>query len=184
MTGKEAQMRKKKEILLEILDWSRFIFTALVLGFLISNKLIANAQVPTGSMENTIMPESRIIINRLAYINEKPERGDIISFYFPDDGKTNFLKRVIGLPGETVLGKDGYVYIDGTILEETYLKEPMEGEFGPFTVPEDSYFVMGDNRNNSWDSRYWSDSFVEKKEIVGRAEFEYFPELKRLRQKE
>ena len=184
MTGKEAQMRKKKEILLEILDWSRFVFTALVLGVLISNKLIANAQVPTGSMENTIMPESRIIINRLAYINEKPERGDIISFYFPDDGKTNFLKRVIGLPGETVLGKDGYVYIDGTILEEIYLKEPMEGEFGPFTVPEDSYFVMGDNRNNSWDSRYWTDPFVEKKEIVGRAEFEYFPELKRLRQKE
>lgn len=100
MTGKEAQMRKKKEILLEILDWSRFIFTALVLGFLISNKLIANAQVPTGSMENTIMPESRIIVNRLAYINEEPERGDIISFYFPDDGKTNFLKRFIGLPGE------------------------------------------------------------------------------------
>lgn len=83
-----------------------------------------------------------------------------------------------------MIGKDGYMYIDGTILEETYLKEPMEGEFGPFTVPEDSYFVMGDNRNNSWDSRYWTDSFVDKKEIVGRAEFEYFPDLKRLRRKE
>ncbi len=177
-------MRKKKEILLEILDWSRVILTGLVLGFLISNKLIANAQVPTGSMEDTIMPESRIIINRLAYVNEEPKRGDIISFYFPDDGKTNFLKRIIGLPGETVLGKDGNVYIDGVILEENYLKEPMKGEFGPFLVPEDSYFVMGDNRNNSWDSRYWTDSFVEKKEIAGRAEFEYFPELKWLHQKE
>ena len=177
-------MRKQKEILLEILDWSRVILTGLVLGFLISNKLIANAQVPTGSMENTIMPESRIIINRLAYVSEEPKRGDIISFYFPDDGKTNFLKRIIGLPGETVLGKDGKVYIDGVVLEENYLKEPMEGEFGPFLVPEDSYFVMGDNRNNSWDSRYWTDSFVEKKEIAGRAEFEYFPELKWLHQKE
>lgn len=168
---------------MEILDWSRVILTALMFGFLISNKLIANAQVPTGSMENTIMPESRIIINRLAYISEEPERGDIISFFFPDDGKTNFLKRIIGLPGETVSGKDGYVYIDEVKLEEFYLKEPMEGEFGPFTVPEDSYFVMGDNRNNSWDSRYWTDSFVEKKEIVGRAEFEYYPELKWLQKK-
>ncbi|MDE7250734.1 MAG: signal peptidase I, partial [Lachnospiraceae bacterium] len=78
----------------------------------------------------------------------------------------------------------GNVYIDGVVLDENYLKEPMEGEFGPFLVPEDSYFVMGDNRNNSWDSRYWTDSFVEKKEIAGRAEFEYFPELKWLHQKE
>lgn len=171
-------MKKHKKILLEILDWSRVILTALALGFLISNKLVANAQVPTGSMENTIMPESRIIINRLAYAKEEPKRGDIISFTFPDDGKTNYLKRIIGLPGETISGKDGSVYIDGVILEERYLKEPMLGEFGPFFVPDGSYFVMGDNRNNSWDSRYWQDSFVEKKEILGRAEFEYFPELK------
>lgn len=171
-------MKKKKDILMELLDWSRVILTALALGFIISNKLIANAQVPTGSMENTIMPESRIIINRLAYLNEEPKRGDIISFYYPDDGKTNYLKRIIGLPGETVFGKDGSVYIDGSILDESYLKEPMVGDFGPFLVPGGSYFVMGDNRNNSWDSRYWRDSFVERDEIVGRAEFEYFPKLK------
>ena len=172
---------RKKEILLEILDWSKVILTALAIAFIANHTLIANAQIPTGSMENTIMTESRVIINRLAYVNEEPKRGDIISFYYPDDGHTLFIKRVIGLPGETVWGIDGNVYIDGEILVEGYLKEEMEGSFGPFVVPEDSWFVMGDNRNNSWDSRYWADSFVEKREMIGRAEFQYFPEIKSLR---
>ena len=175
------QGNKKKEILLEVLDWSRVILTALAIAFIANHTLIANAQIPTGSMENTIMAESRVVINRLAYLNEEPKRGDIISFYYPDDGHTLFIKRVIGLPGETIWGVDGNVYIDGGILEEGYLKEEMEGSFGPFVVPGDSWFVMGDNRNNSWDSRYWEDSFVEKSEMIGRAEFQYFPEIKSLR---
>lgn len=175
---RKRKISRKKKILLEILDWSRVILTALAIAFIANHTLIANAQVPTGSMENTIMPSSRVIINRLSYVNEEPKRGDIVSFYFPDDGHTLFIKRIVGLPGETVWGKDGNVYIDGEILEEEYLKEEMEGSFGPFVVPENAWFVMGDNRNNSWDSRYWEDSFVEKREIVGRAWFEYFPEVK------
>ena len=85
---------RKKEILLEILDWSKVILTALAIAFIANHTLIANAQIPTGSMENTIMTESRVIINRLAYVNEEPKRGDIISFYYPDDGHTLFIKHI------------------------------------------------------------------------------------------
>lgn len=176
-------MRKSRRmrILCEVLDWSRVIVTGLALAFVISNTLIANAQVPTGSMEETIMPGSRIIINRLAYRTAGPARGDIISFCYPDDGKTIYLKRIIGLPGECVEGKNGKVYIDGEALDEAYVKEAIYSDFGPFLVPADSYFMMGDNRNNSWDSRYWEEPYVKKNEIIGRAEFEYFPEFKWLR---
>lgn len=170
----------KNRILYEVLDWSKAVLAGLGVGFFVSSTLIANAQVPSGSMEMTIMTGSRIIINRMAYISREPSRGDIIAFYFPDDGETEYIKRVIALPGETIEGMEGKVYINGGIYEEDYIKEEMEGSFGPYTVPEGSYFVMGDNRNNSADSRYWMDKFVEKDEIIGRAEFEYFPQIKRL----
>lgn len=175
---KEKKIRNK--ILYEILDWSKVILTALVIAFVVSHTLIANAQVPTGSMETTIMKGSRIIINRLAYLNEGPQRGDIIAFYFPDDGKSLYLKRIVGLPGEKIQGIGGIIYIDDEPLSEDYVREEINEDFGPYVVPENSWFVMGDNRNNSLDSRYWKDKFVEKSEIVGRAEIEYFPEIKRL----
>lgn len=180
--GKEVKMRKNKirnKILYEILDWSKVILTALVIAFVVSHTLIANAQVPTGSMETTIMKGSRIIINRLAYLSEDPQRGDIIAFYFPDDGESLYLKRIVGLPGEKIEGVDGMIYINGKPLSEDYIREQINEDFGPYVVPEDSWFVMGDNRNNSLDSRYWEDKFVERDEIVGRAEIEYYPEFKK-----
>lgn len=187
-SGQRAPMDKSRcqsrpvlhRILHEILDWSRVLLTGLIIAFVVSHTLIANAQVPTGSMETTIMKGSRIIINRLAYVSGEPERGDIIAFYFPDDGKSLYLKRIIGLPGEEIRGVDGVVYIDGQPLSESYVREKAKEDFGPWVVPEDSWFVMGDNRNNSLDSRYWKDKFVERDEILGKAEVEYFPELKRL----
>ena len=177
---KERAKSRRMRILYEILDWSRVIVTGFAMAFVISNTLIANAQVPTGSMETTIMKGSRIIVNRLAYVSADPQRGDIIAFYFPDDGKSLYLKRIIALPGEEIRGVDGVVYIDGQPLSESYIREAAEEDFGPWVVPENSWFVMGDNRNNSLDSRYWEDKFVERDEILGKAEVEYFPELKRL----
>lgn len=174
-------MRNKKilkKILYEILDWSKVILTALVIVFVVSHTLIANARVPTGSMETTIMKGSRIIINRLAYLSAEPERGDIIAFYFPDDGESLYLKRIVGLPGERIEGAGGVIYVNGKPLREEYIREEIREDFGPYVVPEESWFVMGDNRNNSLDSRYWEDKFVERDEIVGKAEVEYFPELK------
>lgn len=173
-------MINKKKIISEILDWTKTIAIALAVGFLVSRVLVTSAQVPTGSMENTVMPGSRLLINRIAYAVTDPKRGDIIAFYYPDDGETVFLKRIIGLPGETVEGTEGLVYVNGEPLEEDYIREKIDCDFGPFHVPEDMYFVMGDNRNNSWDSRYWDHKYVAEEVIIGKAELEYFPKIKLL----
>ena len=170
----------RKKILTEIFDYAKIILTALVLSYGLNHYVIANALVPTGSMESTIEPNDRIFINRLAYVSKEPQRGDIISFYLPDNEQENFLKRIIGLPGETIEGRDGEIYIDGTVLDETYIKEKSYDDFGPYTVPENCYFCMGDNRNNSWDSRYWENKFVSKDKIVGKAMLKYYPNLENL----
>lgn len=170
----------------EIISWAKTILFALVLAFLINHFVIVNATVPTGSMETTIMPDDRIVALRLSYLFEDPKRGDIIVFKYPDDPqqKTLYVKRVIGLPGETVEVIDGDVYINGskTPLNETYTKEKAIGDFGPFEVPEDSYFMMGDNRNNSLDSRYWENKYVPKDKILGKVFFKYFPGFKFFKQ--
>lgn len=171
----------KRKLLNEIFSYSKIILLSLILTFFINTKLIANAQVPTTSMETTIMADSRIIINRLAYISTNPKRGDIISFQCPDEapGSIPFLKRIIALPGETIEGRNGKIYIDNLELEERYVKVSMTEDFGPYTIPDNCYFMMGDNRNNSWDSRYWNNKFVKRDTILGKAEFEYYPEIKK-----
>lgn len=171
---------KREEIISETLSWVKtFVFAASVALF-VNTTLIVNAEITSGSMENTIMTDSRVLVNRLEYRKEGPKRGDIIEFYYPDDGKTRYVKRVIAVAGETVEGRDGSVYVDGVLLEEPYIKEKSYLDFGPYLVPEDSCFVMGDNRNNSWDSRYWNNKFVPEDAIIGKAVLEYFPELKPL----
>ena len=130
-------------------------------------------------MEHTIEPGDNLFGFRLAYLNSEPERGDIIIFKFPDDESEKYVKRVIGLPGEKIRITDGKVYINDSAepLQEDYLKEEWIRATGPyeFEIPEGSYFVMGDNRNNSYDSRYWQHTFVTKDEIIGEALFIYYP---------
>lgn len=171
---------KKKEILKEVFSYSKIILFSLLFAYIINNKLVANAQVPTTSMETTIMKDSRIIINRLAYISCSPSRGDIVAFQCPDEapGSVPFLKRIIALPGETVEGSGGKIYINGKAVIETYTGNTVTDDFGPYDIPESCYFMMGDNRDNSWDSRYWKSKFVNESSIIGKAEFEYFPEFK------
>jgi signal peptidase I len=109
----------------------------------------------------------------------EPERGDIVIFKFPDDESQKFIKRIIGLPGEKVVIEDGKIYINDSEvpLEETYLKEEWVVGTGPyeFNVPEGCYFVMGDNRNDSNDARFWDNTYVTAEEIIGKAEFIYYP---------
>ena len=130
----------------EVLSWIITFALAIGAAFLIKNYLIINADVPTGSMENTIMPGDRLIGNRLAYKKEGPKRGDVVIFHYPDNEEELYVKRVIGLPGETVDIDNGQIYIDGaeTPLQENYLKETWTVATGPyhFEVPEDSYLVM------------------------------------------
>lgn len=96
----------------EIISWIQIIVAAVVIALFLNNVIIANSRVPTGSMENTIMSHSRVIGSRLAYINSEPERGDVVIFKFPDNREVYYVKRVIGLPGETVNVVDGKVYIN------------------------------------------------------------------------
>ena len=167
-------------------DWKQelksFAYTLLitvVVVFVLKNYVIINATVPTGSMENTIMPADNILGYRLAYLNEGPKRGDVIFFYFPDDETQKFVKRVIGLPGETVTILDGKIYIGNSSepLDEPYLKEEWTRGTGPyvFQIPEDSYLCLGDNRNRSADAREWNNPYVAKEKIIGKAIFTYFP---------
>ena len=170
----EKSPEKKEIILKEVL----FYVLVLVGAFLIWRFVLLNAQVPSASMENTIMTGTRIMGLRCAYWFSDPERGDIIVFYAPDHPDTLYVKRVIGLPGDTVEIVDGQTYINGEPLQEDYLAEPMKGDYGPYQVPEGAYFMMGDNRNHSSDAREWKNTYVYKDAIVGKAYFSYWPKLK------
>lgn len=161
----------------EIISLLGTMVIAAVAVFLLKEFIIINAYIPTGSMENTIMPDDRVIGNRLAYLVREPERGDIVIFKYPDDEKQLFVKRIIGLPGETVAVEDAKVYVEGRLLAEDYLKEEWILDNGPYTfeVPEGSYLVLGDNRNNSKDARYWDETYVTEDKILGEAVFRYWP---------
>ena len=180
----QGRSRRKKEgedqpfsLKKEIISWLQIIVAAVVIALVLNNFVIANSRVPTGSMENTIMSRSRVIGSRLAYLKDDPQRGDIVIFHYPDDESIYYVKRVIGLPGETVMSEDGKVYINGsdTPLDEPYLAEPMEGSYGPYTVPEGCYFMLGDNRNNSRDARFWENKYVKKDKIIAKVLFCYYP---------
>ena len=172
------------------------IILVVIVVTIINNIVLINAKIPSESMENTIMTGDRIFGYRLAYglnidlfgheSNKKfkdPQRFDIIIFKYPDDESQLFIKRIIGRPGEKVQIINGKVYINDseTPLDDSFVAEVPRGNFGPYEVPEDSYFVMGDNRNHSRDSRYWKTSnFVTYDEIVGKAVVRYYPSIKLL----
>lgn len=171
------------------------IIIVVVVVLIVNNVVLINAKIPSESMENTIMTGDRIFGFRMAYginfdffgthVSKKmkdPERYDIIIFKYPDDESQLFIKRLIGLPGETVEIRDGKVYIDGSEepLDDSFVPETPTGNYGPYTVPEDCYFMLGDNRENSRDSRFWDNTFVTFDEIVGKAVIRYFPSIKLL----
>ena len=174
--GKEEKtsLDKAKTNLKEALDWLFTLVIVIIVSFLITNFIILKAEVPTGSMKNTINIKDRVIGWRLI---SKVERGDIVIFpalkYAEEDAL--YVKRVIGLPGETVEIKDGKVYINGELLKEDYLPEEMVYSKGEYHVPEGCYFVMGDNRNNSRDARYWENKYIAEDDILAKVVFKYSP---------
>ena len=168
---------KRPSKIKEIFSWIMTIVLAVVAAKLINNYVILKAEVPTGSMENTIQVDDCIMGLRVAYLLSEPERGDIVIFPWPDDPEITYVKRIIGLPGETVEIKDGAVYIDGIALEEEYLKEEMRGSYGPYEVPEGCYFMLGDNRNSSADSRRWDNKYLKREDIEAKVIFRYSPDF-------
>ena len=226
---KGKKQKKKKSKFRETIDFLLPIIIAVIVALLLKSFVFANAVVPTGSMKNTIGEGDRIIASRLAYINSDPERYDIILFYFPDDESQIFVKRVIGLPGETVTIVDGSAFItdkDGNTYEtdQSFITngDPI-GDYGPFYIPEKGetittdgvfcyaengmrvgysqfvdkycdvsasgeytvaenlYFCMGDNRNESHDSRFWDNTYVAENKILGEAKFKYYPKFETLK---
>ncbi len=173
---------KSQKIKKELIDIIKTIIIAIIVAFVITHFIIVNAVVPTGSMKNTIMPNDRLIAFRLSYLFSDPERYDIVVFKAPDDESTLYVKRIIGLPGEKVNIIDGKVFIDDqeVPLSDDYIMEDMLGSFGPYTVPENSYFMLGDNRNDSQDSRYWENTFLPKENILGKVLFKYYPKIESL----
>ena len=179
------QKMTKSQVKREVMEWILILEIAVVIAVLVNMFLIVNAVIPSASMETTIMTGDRIFGNRLAYKNHDPQRGDIVIFRFPDDESQLFIKRIIGMPGDTVEFRDGDVYINNSEipLNDEFCSVQDMTEFdpnrttltNPFTVPEDSYFVMGDNRLNSRDSRYWKNPFVKRDKILGEAVFRYWP---------
>lgn len=166
---------KKKHLINEVLSILEIFAFAAVIAIIIVFYIIVNSTVPTGSMSNTIKAGDRVIGLRLAYLFSEPERGDIIIFKFPDNEEENYIKRIIGLPGDTVEIRSGILYINDEVYKEYYLREPMRvASYGPYEVPEDCYFVLGDNRNDSVDSRFWNNKYVHKSKIIGKALFKYW----------
>ncbi len=178
-----------------LLEWASVVLGAIVLALLVRTFLLGTYYIPTPSMEPTLRAGDRILVNKLSYRLHDVNRGDLVVFKPPatDDSESDdLIKRVIGLPGETVTASEGQILIDGGLLIEPYLAWPegtgdfgavpwcVDGGAGACVVPANHVFVMGDNRPNSRDSRFFGPVPVDS--IVGRAFFRYWPlgELNRL----
>lgn len=173
----------QKSLISEIVSFLAPIVIAVIIAILLKTFVFANAVVPTGSMLNTIQEGDRIIASRLAYNTDEPERYDVVIFKFPDNEDKIFVKRIIGLPNETVEIVNGIVYVTKADGETVQLDSSFvtnchpNGDYGPYEVPEGCYFMLGDNRNSSEDSRFWNNKFVEKDKILGKVMFRYYPSI-------
>ncbi len=163
-----------KRIIKEIISWVIVFGIALLLALAINRFVIFKVEVPTGSMERTIMTGDKVFTFRLSYLFNEPKRGDIVVFPFPDNEEDDYIKRIIGIGGDKIEIKDGELFINDEMVIEDYILEPMRKEdFGPVEVPEETYFMMGDNRNSSEDARAWDNKFVDKDKIIGKAILKY-----------
>ena len=182
--SKEAWIREAKE-------WGQSIFVALILTLIIRTFVVQAYKIPSGSMRPTLIEGDKLFVNKFIYRFESPRRGDIVIFRYPGDPnnpsepkserKKDFIKRLIGLEGETVEIKDGKILVDGKVLDDPatfgkfyyYNYEPYSGPYVKIRVPESSYYVLGDNSASSRDSRFWG--FVPKKNMIGKAMFRWWP---------
>jgi signal peptidase I len=177
----ERTAARKKATWLTVLEWGILVLSALAIALLIKTFLFQAFYIPSESMVPTLEKNDRVLVNKLSYHMHAVHRGDIVVFKAPpgiDPSVKDLVKRVIGLPGETIEGRsDGHVYINGQLLDEPWLPAGVRTDpsFAPFKIPPDSYYVLGDNRPNSKDSRYFPSHVIRKKDIVGRVFLRIWP---------
>lgn len=178
----------------KVREYTESIIWALVLAFIIRSYIVQAFKIPSGSMEDTLAIGDHLFVNKFIYGTRipftdqrvlkfrDPRRGDILVFEFPEDRSKDFIKRLIGLPGDEILVRDKKVYVNGVVYQSPHEvhKEatvlPPEAAprdyFGPFKVPAHSYFMMGDNRDRSYDSRFWG--VIKASDIKGMAFIKYW----------
>lgn len=188
----EFPARSRKSVLR---DWIESIAVALILAMVIRTFIIQAFKIPTGSMRPTLIEGDLILVNKFIYGAKvpftdlrlpglrQPKRGDVVVFIYPEDRSKDFIKRLIGLPGETIEIKNGSVYVNDKPLREPLFSQRYYYNRGDFSilgrkivVPKDAFFVLGDNSASSKDSRYWG--FVPAKNILGEAIIIYWPPLR------
>jgi signal peptidase I len=169
--------RKAPSTLRTVIEWVAVIGGALAVALVIQAFLVQAFYIPSSSMEPTLGVGDRVLVNKLSYDLHDVNRGDLVVFERPDggeDGIKDLIKRVIGLPGETVEIRDGAVLVDDRVLDEPYLADDeVLADFAPTQIPEDEVFVMGDNRDDSRDSRVFGP--IPEDSIVGRAFVRVWP---------
>ncbi|MBV6622574.1 MAG: signal peptidase I [Rivularia sp. (in: Bacteria)] len=171
----KSHLAKNENVVFETI---KTIGLSLILAFGLRTFVAEARYIPSGSMEPTLQINDRLIIDKVSYDFSSPQRDDIVVFnptktLHSENYHEAFIKRLIGLPGETVEVNNGLVYINGSPLKENYIEAKPNYKFGPVTVPNDSYLVLGDNRNNSYDSHYWG--FVPRNKIIGKAIVRFYP---------
>lgn len=162
----------------QIIEWVLLLGSALLIALLIKTFLFQAFFIPSESMYPTLKKDDRVLVNKLSYRLHDVNRGDVVVFKAPEGESSNgiedLVKRVVALPGETVEGRDGRIYVDGRLLEEPYLPDNVVStDFAAQTVPEGHYWMMGDNRQNSKDSTFFGP--IPESDIVGRVFVKIWP---------
>lgn len=165
----------KSKVAAIALEYAKALLQAGILAAIIIIFVAQSHLVDGQSMENTLFDRERLMVDKLSYRFIEPKRGEIIVFKYPKNPKSRFVKRVIGIPGDVIEIRDRVVYVNGVPLDEPYIKAPTYYNMSPVKVLPNHVFVMGDNRNNSLDSRFADVGQIPYELIVGRALFSYWP---------
>lgn len=176
---RKEEEEKKTSIVREIIDTSVYLLVVLALTYLVITYVGQRTEVNGSSMETTLSDGDNLIVDKISYRFHDPERFDIIVFPYRYAEDTYYIKRIIGLPGETVrIDNDGVIYINEEPLDEHYGREVIQGAglaYSGITLGDDEYFVLGDNRNNSYDSRMPDVGNLKRTELIGKAFIRIWP---------